>query len=468
MSSVQDRSVLIATVVVESIWMYAGLSILALMMLPGGSPISWPASFVIMLASFVVARTLAIIIMPATMPYAIQMVLGVFVVYIVLGTQIQSAGQRFDLGWLSALGSPDIPEFYIRAVVIASIISTLFWWRGGRLASTEFSSDHLSFTFRIGLIVMCFAAVVDTFNSADLKMFPLMFAYFAAGLIGLSIGHIMPASGRQLLQRTWVRAIGLVVGGVVVVGLLLSLLNEGVLRLISAPLGWALNLIARAVFFVIIVPLVYVIEFLVSGLFRFLKWIAGDREQVEQETAFGAPGILDDLRQVTEEGEPSVWLQVLQWSLVAVIVLIALVILARAFRRRLRWRREDLDGERESFADQVDPAMDMARLLYNLLPERFRRRKDDPGLRLPDDDPNIVDVFRVYFGMLQTADSRGISRTTDQTPTEYQSTLERVFPQGLVRVVTDAFNRACYGRQPSTPAEIAEMRDAIEQTGSKR
>ena len=468
MSSVQDRFVLIATVVVESIWIYAGLSIFSLMMIPGGSPISWVASFVIMLVSFAVARMLAIIIMPPAMPYTIQMMLGAVVIYLVLATQVQSAGQGFDLGWLGSLGSPDKTDYYIRAVVIAAMVSTLFWWRGGRLASTEFSADHLSFTFKVGLIVMCFAAVVDTFNSADLKMFPLMFTYFAAGLIGLSIGHIMPASGRQLLQRTWVRAIGIVVGGVMIVGLLLSFLHEGVLRLVSAPLGWALNLIARAVFFVVIIPLVYIIEFLVSWLFKLLTWLAGDREPVEQETAFGGPDILDQLREQVEEGEPSIWLQVLQWSVVSIIVLIALVVLARAFRSRLRWRREDLEGERESFADQVDPAMDMARLLYNLLPERFRRRKADSGLRLPDDDPNIVDVFRVYFGMLQAASDLGMSRTTDQTPTEYQSKLAQVFPRSLVSAATEAFNRACYGRHPSTAAEIAEMREALERNESRK
>ena len=70
--------------------------------------------------------------------------------------------------------------------------------------------------------------------------------------------------------------------------------------------------------------------------------------------------------------------------------------------------------------------------------------------------------------MLQAASDLGMSRTTDQTPTEYQSKLAQVFPRSLVSAATEAFNRACYGRHPSTAAEIAEMRDALEQNESRK
>ena len=63
-----------------------------------------------------------------------------------------------------------------------------------------------------------------------------MFAFFAAGLVGLSIAHILPAVGGPHDRQTWVRTIGMVVGGVMIVGLLLSLLHRGVLTFISTPL----------------------------------------------------------------------------------------------------------------------------------------------------------------------------------------------------------------------------------------
>ena len=123
-----------------------------------------------------------------------------------------------------------------------------------------------------------------------------------------------------------------------------------------------------------------------------------------------------------------------------------------------------MDGDRESLIEDADPALDMARLLFDLLPERFRRRKVDDRLRLPEDEQNIVDVFRVYFGMLDYAEERGLLRKGEQTPSEFQSSLEEVLPQRLVSMATAAFNRACYGHRPTSTDQIAEMRQMLEQT----
>ena len=122
---------------------------------------------------------------------------------------------------------------------------------------------------------------------------------------------------------------------------------------------------------------------------------------------------------------------------------------------------------RESLSEDTDPANDLARLLFNLLPDRFRRKRIGYRLRLPDDDSGIVDVFRIYFGMLMLAEDRGRPRPRSQTPIEYQSSLEGMFPRNLVRNVTAAFNRACYGHQPATRAEIAEMRGALERVAAE-
>ncbi len=48
------------------------------------------------------------------------------------------------------------------------------------------------------------------------------------------------------------------------------------------------------------------------------------------------------------------------------------------------------------------------------------------------------------------------------TAGEYQRTLEEVFPANVVRVITAAFNRACYGRHPAPREQIDEMRTALE------
>ena len=272
MSSAQDRIVLAATVAVESVWFYAAFSILALLMSLQGSPMTWIASVAVMGISLIVARMLSLVIMSTWMPYTVQMLLGALVIYLTLGSQVQSAGQTFDLGWIASLRAEDVADHYTRSVALAGLFSALLWWRGGRLAATEFPLEHLSFTFRMGLIVLSVVAVVDMLHSADLKMFPLMFVYFASGLIGLSIGHIFPVGDLSQLRQKWGRVIGAVVVAVMAVGLLFSLLQKGALSFITTPLGFVVNALAIVVFYVVIVPIVYIIEFIVSGIF----WLIGE------------------------------------------------------------------------------------------------------------------------------------------------------------------------------------------------
>ena len=468
MSSAQDRIVLLSAVVVESVWIYAGLSMLSLMMLPGGSPITWVAALSIMLVSFAVTRALSLVIMPASMPYLVEMALGVLTTYLVLGTQLQSAGQWMDVGWLSTMFSEARSEHFIRSAAIGGFASVLFWLRGGRIATSEFPVEHLSFTFRLGLIVLSVAAVVDIFNSANLRVFELMFVFFAAGLAGLGAGHILPSTQKELARRTWVRVIGSVVGSVLLLGLLFSLMQRGLLSFIAAPLKFILDGIARIIFFVFIVPLVFILEFIISGIFSLLMRFAGEPPEAEQEMEIGAQDFFEQFAEQGEPSEPSLWLQILAGITIALVVAAILFVLARAFRRNVRWRRVDDEGDRESLYGDFDPTMDLARLLFGLLPERFRRRKADSSLRLPEDERNIVDVFRIYFGMLTLAEARGEERSPSQTPGEYRSALARVLPERLVDMATSAFNRACYGRRPATREQIDEMQQLLEQVDKEK
>ena len=330
------------------------------------------------------------------------------------------------------------------------------------MASVEYPVEHLSDIFRIGIMVLGLAAVVDVFHEADLKIFPLMFVFFAAGLIGLSLGHLMPASRKTAGQRAWPRVISAVVGVVVVAGLLFSVLKQGVLTFISTPALLVLNAIAIVIFYVVIVPVAYIVDFLFRGFSSLFSRFIGEAEapEVEFEGEVGeAVLLLGD--EMAETGQSAI-VSFIEWTLLVLVILVALYFLARAFRRRVRWRRVDQEGMRESLSEDVDPALDLARLLFNLLPERFRKKKAEYQLRLPDDDSGIVDLFRVYFGMLMLAEDRGRPRPLNQTPNEYQASLESVFPESVVRMVTAAFNRACYGHQPATRAEIEEMRGALE------
>ncbi len=466
MNLVQDRLVLAATAVLDSVWLYALFAVLGLLMAQNGSPLSWVVAVAILGLSTITARMLGMIIMPPVMPYVIQMATGAIVIYLALGAQAQIAGESFNLRWISNLGSDTVPLNYGVTVGLGGFFGALLWWRGGRLASVEYPVEHLNKNFRIGLIVLALAAVVDVFHGADLKIFPLMFGYFAAGLTGLSLAHLLPASQRTAGQKAWPRVISAVIGVVIVFGLLFSLLQRGVLTYISEPLGFLLNALATVIFFVFIIPMVYIIEFLMRGLFSLLSKVLGKPEGQTLEASEGFGEMLLRAQEESGDSGPSMLLQVIEWTLLAVIVVVVLLILARSFRRRVRWRRTDQEGVRESVAEDADAAVDLAKLLWGLVPDRFRKHKAPPPMRLPDDEPGIVDVFRLYFGMLMQAEKRGSPRSANQTPAEYASTLEQLFPQNLVRSATAAFVRACYGHKPAPREQIEEMRAALEEASA--
>ena len=466
MSLVQDRLLMAASAVLEGIWMYAMMAVLGLMFQFGGSPLSWVAALAIIGVSLIVARMSAIIIMHPILPFIIQMVFGAIVIYLTLGAQVQTDGQGFSMGWIGALRSEDAPQDYPLMVGLAGLFGALLWWRGARLASVEYPVEHISKHFRFGLMILAVAAIVDIIAEENLKIFLLMFVFFAAGLGGLSVAHLLPASEQAVGARSWSRVISGIVVLVVLVGLLFSLLQKGILNFISAPATVVLNALATVIFYVVLVPLIYIIEFLVRAFFSILSRIVGEVEPVEFDAGAGLGEMFQQLQEETADTGPSALLQFIEWTLLAVLILVVLYFLGRSFRRRMQWRRVENEGVRESVAEDADAATDLARLLFNLLPERFRRKKAQRRIHLPDDEVGIVDVFRIYFGMLHLAEDRGHPRPTSQTPSEYQSTIEGIFPQRLVRMLTDAFNRACYGHRPSSRDQIDEMRQELDQAKS--
>ena len=390
------------------------------------------------------------------------MVLGALVLFLTLGSQVIEGDSGIDLAWIGHLSSEEGGD--VRAAVVGSFFAVALWWRGGRLGGSSAPTDDLGFSIRLGILIMAVGAVVDINNPADLDIYPMMFLFFGAGITGLSIGNMLPASRQAAEEGTWPKVIAGLVSAVVVAGLIFSLLQENILSLVSTPVLFVLGGLAKAVFYVVILPLAYVVGFIGLALVSLLQRL-GSGESVDVEA-------IGDLGQMTLEGQqreggPPEYLVFIQWALVALVVLAVLLVLARAFRRRSRFRRIYVEGARESVREDADPAYDLARLLLNLVPQRFRRGRRRERFALPEDESGIIEVFRVYFGLLTLAEEKGHPRPAAQTPQEFQRTLESLFPAELVRSVTAAFVRTCYGRHPAPPHQIEEMRNSLEQLSAE-
>ncbi len=459
--SLQDKLVTAATVLAESAWLYLLLGLLGITLAQDGSPLSLSAVLALVGISTLTARLLQMVLMPARMAYGIQLAMGVAVIVVAVGSQVDP-NSGLELGWIATVvGGADVEGYTFRASA-GSILGAALWWRGGMIAASEFPVESLSTSFRLGVLVTAVVAVVDVAHPADLQVFGSMILFFAAGLAGMGAGRLLPASRQAIEERAWLKVIGGLVLGIVIVGLLVSMLQRDVLEYVSRPALVVLNLLGTVVFYVIIVPIAFVVGALTQGLLTVLGWFASE-EVTSEAPDFG--GTLLELREQTGEVNEVVAavVQVSQWALVALLVAGALFVIAAAFRRRLSWRLVQSEGTRESVREGADAGDDLKRLLLNLLPRRFRRTREDAGLRLPDDEAEIVDVFRVYFGLLQHAREQGFPRPEHATPLEYQHTLEQVLPRRLVRSATAAFTNACYGHHLPSKAVLDELKAQMEE-----
>ena len=463
MSAIRERLVTGALLVSESAWLVALLGLLSFPFGATSSPISWIAVVAVMSVSLVWARALSMVAMPTMIAYALQMVAGVIVVFLMVASQVSPETGAPNLGWIGALTSDEAPERFALRAVYGIMGGAALWWRGGHIGAADIPAESLSSSFRLGILVLAISAVVDIAHPADLNVFPMMFVFFASGVAGLIVANLAPATQQSAGDRAWTRIIGGLVAGLLALGLMFSLLQGSVLAAVAAPLLWVLNILARVVFYLIIFPLAYIIDFVTRAIFTALLWLGGNPEQ---QSEFAGPQGVSSFENFARNGEAEpaalLLLQILQWSIVAAIIIGVLVVMALAFKRRFRNRREETDGERESLIEGADVKYDFANLLFGLLPSRFRRRSASRPLQVPSDDPNISDVFRIYFGMLMLAEQRGNPRQSSETPLEFQQTLERMLPRGLARAATSAFTRACYGHHPAKREQIDEMQAELE------
>ena len=469
MSPGQERFVIAAALLQESAWLTALFAALSLPIGGGGNPIPWAAAAAIMAASLLLARVMSRVKLPAIAPYAAQMIFGFAAVYIAVGANAAPDFAGVDFAWPATLASGEMGRVYTARAALGCFAGVALWWRGGSIGAAEFPAESLAASFKAGMFALAITALVDIFHPADLGAFPMMLLFFGAGAAGLSAANMTPASRNATESRAWTRVIGGAAAAIVAAGLLFSLLQRNVLAMIAAPVIFVLEALARLVLYAIIAALAYAVDFVVGALFALLR-----RMQVRpaQEAELSPPSFGSALSAMQRGGEPDpaaeLLLQILQWSIVAAIVAAALLMLALAYRRRYRQRWAVGGGERESVRENASAAYDFSNMLFGLLPSRFRKSKSARTLRIPSGDPDIADVFRIYFGLLALGEKRGVPKPPGDAPTEYRRTLETLVPARLARAATRAFNRACYGHQPAPRAEIDEMRRELEREAASK
>ncbi len=460
MTSPQDRVVLAAHVVGESAWVFALAGIIGVLAGLDSSPLSWYGIAGLLGLSVALTRMTPRKGQTAELLHLLAAVIGLVVIYALVALHVDPGQVKpaWPFDWLI----DDAPGGYTSRGALGAILGVVLWWRGVRVASNEFPTDDLSFTFRVGMVVLVIALIYDLNTDADLSTFPMVFLFFGSSLIGLGAGRLLEESRRSSDNRTWPKAIGLTVAGITTFGLLVALINRGVLSFLSKPAIAALEALARGIIWGIIAPIAFVFDVIIGWIINLLGLFRDEQEQPQDEGFTPeTQEFLEALRQEQEAAEGfAAILQVVEWALVVIIVVIVALVLGKAFRRLLRGRERETEGQRDSVAQDAKPVADVGKLALRLVPDALRRppRK---RYRAPEGPPGIVEAFRLYYEMLDTAEEYGVKRRKEDTPTEFRDRLEGTLPREVAHPSTESFNLAMYADIPADRSVIKRLRRAL-------
>ena len=462
----QDRWVLGAVLSSESAWIYVGLGVVGVVLDMSGSPLSWLAVVAIMGFSMVVGLVAPTQVKAVELVYLVRSLIGAIAIYIMTAAQVVPGMLSLDLAWIATLTTGGAEQEYAIRIVSAVLVGSALWWRGGQLAVVEFPADSLGFSFRLGMVVLAIAMMVDISDPADLGTFPMVFIFFAAGLGGLSLGNLRETTRDSAKAQVWPKVITGLVSSVVVIGILFSFLQKGAVDFITAPINFLITTALKVVFFAFVIPIAFVWD-------RFINFVISLFDRPFNPEEFGEPfrgfqatttqAALDFAEEEVSQGY-GVLETGLAWAflvvLLALIVYFVAKLVARQMRRYGQRQAQDAD-ERESIIEDAAIAADLGKLLSSLIPDWLTRGQGRARYALPDGPPGVVDALSLYYDILLMAEKRGIDRNPYETATEHQTVLSQMFPEELIRRATRAFNMAFYGGHPAPAEELTQMRTTL-------
>lgn len=471
MKLTQRRLVIGAIVVSESAWLFSVFGAFGVMFGHDGSPLSWMTIMTVILLPFVVAKFEPSVTTATELLVLTRILIGAAVVYVVVAVNIPSGAIIANLGWGIHLLNGGVLDANIFVYFGGVFIGIVLWLRGFRIVEVESPKDSLSFSFRLGMMALAVAMSFDIAKSSDIRTLPMMFVFFASGLGGLSVGHLLPETRKSAETRTWHKVIVGVISMILLAGAVFSFIQKDLMAGFTEVVLNSLSVLVTSVLWILLAPISYVITVFTNVLISFFDgefetgsvggdFRVGEGGTLAAEQQLQALGTIAEMKE--EEGSIFFnFIHILGDIILIMVAIIILVLLALMIRRIFRWQPSNTPGTRESIIEDRNVLSDLGRLVTKLIPNSLMRSVRRKGLRIPDGPVGLVEVIRIYYDLLIMAEEKGSRRPSHKTPTEFRDNLERVFPQNLVGMSTSAFNRAFYGRRPASEEQIAQMRSSV-------
>ena len=379
-------------------------------------------------------------------------------------------------------------------LVALALLIIWLWWRGlllgrGRLTRGRM---YVRFVVALGVTIAALAGAAAVQGAAR----PLAASYLTlllalllfAGMMGLTLAQARDASyemrsayrGAQPLEmpplftRAWLAAsVGMSLGLSLLALLLATLISRDSVRVLAVAAGNIANGLLDGIVF-ILTPVFYLLYLILN---KPIEWLADYFHRIGPPKPLNLPTPPPCQPTVPAGGVatpgatcappahnavatsllPAEWVTALRWGAAILVIVVALVILARILSRFTQVRQMRAFTEERTMLDAREILGGQLRRFFGA----FRRQRgEDASLT---DDLAEGSVRRAYRDTLALAVSAGRTRRPAETPREYQRRLASDDPlrpgaaapppvAGAMAELTDAYERARYG-QPASGAD---------------
>lgn len=371
-----------------------------------------------------------------------------------------------DMSWLVQFvqETGDILQA-IRPSLVIFCAGLYLWWRGISLAQGDLDVSSVGLAFRVGIVAFFWLFLVQLFGFPANATTPV-FVYFSLGLIVIGLARIHGVSRSHVGIRSPFNAswLGILVSATLCVSAL-SILSARLLslRTIAAVLNWLHP--ALVVLGVVVYPLLALLALLLDFVLTLLIHAFNALFGAKGLEFLGLEHLAERLREIqpipTTLGKAPLVIQVLKWSFLGFLLLVALATLAFSIDRRLR----EMQARRSAEHATVRESKTVGKDVRDAIESRWRRLYEELQAqlaRLRGQEYVLTSIRQIYASLVKLAAASGFPRQEAETPYEYAITLRRAFPESSseVALITDAYVRAHYGEQRFAPEYVQRVRNA--------
>ena len=379
----------------------------------------------------------------------------------------------WETSWLVTLGEQlahwrnELPGPFVVFLVVAYL-----WLRGLLDGRQRLNTDHAWAAFAegfLGLVLLLPAASLDS-HGAPAGTSAYVLVFFAAALAALATSALQLARGPRLqgdevllgTARYWMLSVGMVIAGLLGLGVLLSyLIAPEMLAWVLSAANITLRLLGYVIY-VLVVIISYPIFLLLGPLFDAL---GGDARPRDSSREIELPDFQRDLEELSR-GAQRIQFRLpvdLRWIGLGVLLLSIAFIFVYVVRRFQHENEEQVEEARESIYSGDLLQEQLSALWQSWLGRRRRPPPpQSPYLALDGEPPTRRAIRAVYQALLAKASALGLPRQREQTPREYQLTLERHLPEAhdALSAITDSYLVARYAPEEPTSEQAEEARRA--------